>query len=208
MPGSHRSRARVGLRCARSPRKRCPPGIASVDDDVPGPEPAVCRGVDGRRDPSMGRHPRDGDGRRGRRLRRPLGLRPPRVRRSRGRVERRVGVDDAAVGARGGRAAGPARHVRHGDAAAQPGAAGEDVRDARRGQRRAVHPRPRGRLERAGVHGLRRAVRASLRRVRGGPADHRGDVPRRARRAGSGPGGRRATPRSRHVARARQGPRS
>ena len=72
-------------------------------------------------------------------------------------------------------------HVRHGDAAAQPGAAGEDGRDARRGQRRAVHPRPRRRLERARVHGVRRAVRAALRRVRGGPADHRRDVPRRAR---------------------------
>ena len=85
------------------------------------------------------------------------------------------------VGARGRRAAGPARHLRHGDAAAEPCAAREDGRDARRGQRRAVHPRPRRRLERARVHRVRRAVRAPLRRVRGGPADHRRDVPRRAR---------------------------
>ena len=177
--------------------------------DLARPEPAVRRGLDGRRHAALGRHPGDGDGGRGRRASTPLwisdhlGFGDPTGEWS-GAWESMTLLSALAVG----RAAGPARDLRDRDAAAQPGAAREDGRDARRGQRRAVHPRPRRRLERARVHGVRGAVRAPLRRVRGGAADHRRDVPRRARGPRRDLVASAAAHRSRRAARDRRGRRS
>ena len=114
-------------------------------------------------------------GGRGDRLRRRLGLRPRGLRRPghRRRLERRLGVVDAADGARRGHVARPAGHVRQRRAVPQPGAAGEDGRDARRGVRRAGHPGPRRGLERARVRRLRVPVGAPVRPVRGRAADRR-----------------------------------
>ena len=55
----------------------------------------------------------------------------------------------------------------------QPGAAGENGGQPGRDQRWAVHPRPRQRLERAGIHDVRLALRSPRRSLRGGDGDHR-----------------------------------
>ena len=139
----------------------------------------------------------------GGRARLDLGLRPPAVP-LRGQARRGPsrGLDDAR-GTRSGRPAGGAGRARHVLVVPQPGTHGQDGRDARRPVRRAGDPRPRVRLARPRVRGLRLPDRSPGRAVRGGPRDH-GPPP--ARRTGERPrdgGGPSPTPcSSRH----RRGP--
>ena len=73
------------------------------------------------------------------------------------------------------------RAARAGAPLPQPGADGEDGGPARRGQRRAPHPRPRLRLASARVRRLRLPVRPPRRPLRGGARDPRAAPARRAR---------------------------
>ena len=68
--------------------------------------------------------------------------------------------------------AGRVRAVRRVHELPQPGAARQAGGDDRRDQRRAVHPRPRRRLERDRVPGLRLPVRPPRGPLRGGVHDH------------------------------------
>ena len=76
--------------------------------------------------------------------------------------------------------AGRVRAARRVHELPQPGAAGQAGRHDRRDQRRPLHPRPRRRLERDRVPGLRLPVRPPDRPLRGGVHDHP-DAPARRR---------------------------
>ena len=123
--------------------------------------------------------PRHGPRDRGPRLRLAVGRRAPPVPLAGASATRAVGSVGDARGAGGGHEPDRARAARRLHRVPQPGRAGEARRHDRRDQRRTVHPRPRGRLERDGVPGVRHPVRPSDRALRGGVHDHPRPAPRR-----------------------------
>ena len=146
----------VPLACAHAPSR---------------PEPAVFRWSDGGSDATLGRHPRDGPGRRGHRVRLGVDFRPPGVRRPRGRMARFLGVVDATDRDRRLDRAGDAGHVRDLRAVPQSGAPRQDGRDARRGQRRPGDPRasaPAGTSPSSGPTASRSRIASIASRIRSG----------------------------------------